>query len=65
MHVPIIIATLLEPDNVVTNAGKGLAMDEVPTTIGGRVAGGGIDVGHEKSWNSHWPKSRMPSKNLA
>ncbi len=48
VHVPIIMVTLLEPDDAVTNVGEGLAMDEALTTVGARVAGGCVDVGHGK-----------------
>jgi hypothetical protein len=42
------MVTLLEPDDAVTNVGEGLAMDEALTTVGARVAGGCVDVGHGK-----------------
>jgi hypothetical protein len=48
LHVPIITVTLQEPDDVVTNVGEGLATDEALTTVGARVAGGFVDVGHGK-----------------
>ena len=48
LHVPIIMVTLLEPDDVVTDVGDGLAMDETLMAVGARVTSGGVDVGHGK-----------------
>ena len=48
LHVPIITVSLLEPDDVVANVGEGLVTGEALTTVGARVAGGFVDVGHGK-----------------
>jgi len=45
LHVPIITVTFLD---VVMDVGEGLATDEALTTVGARVAGGCVDVGHGK-----------------
>jgi hypothetical protein len=47
LHAPIIMVTLLEPeDDVVTDVGNEVAMDEALTTVGTGDIGGGVDVGH-------------------
>ena len=48
LHVPIIMVTLLEPGDVVTDVGDRLAMDEALAAVGARVTSGGVDVGHGK-----------------
>lgn len=48
LHVPIIMVTLLEPGDVVTDVGDRLAMDEALTAVGARVTSGGVDVGYGK-----------------
>ena len=63
VHVPIITVTLLEPVDVVTNVGEGLATDEALTTVGARDVGakdGGVMVVGEEGRRVHSPVPSSP-----
>ena len=63
LHVPIITVTLLEPVDVVTNVGEGLATDEALTTVGARDVGakdGGVMVVGEEGRRVHSPVPSSP-----
>jgi hypothetical protein len=63
LHVPIIMVTLLEPDDVVTNVGEGLATDKALTTVGARDAGAkddGVMVVGEEGRRVHSPVPSSP-----
>ncbi len=40
------MVSLTEPNDDVTDDGEGLEMDEAPTAVGAKVAGGEVEVGH-------------------
>jgi hypothetical protein len=57
------MVTLLEPDDVVTNVGEGLATDKALTTVGARDAGAkddGVMVVGEEGRRVHCPVPSSP-----